>query len=493
MGSKLEIIELSKSFFSNEVLKKVNLTFEPGKVHVLLGENGAGKSTILKLIIGQYPFDSGEILYNDQSIAYTSPLEARKNGIAMIYQELSLLPEMTVLDNVFLGGGITKAGILSRKSMEKRFSEVCEEYGITVDKDALVKSIPLSKQIMVEVLKALITDPKVIFFDEATSALDSDEVQCLFNVIRKLKNKNRVIVFISHRMEELFQIGDKVSVLKDGEMVGTKLISETSQRELIEMMVGRTIDDIFPPKDTPGTKVLLELKNVSNDVLHDISITAHENEIVSIAGLKGHGQSELLQCIAGLIRYKSGAVFIDGKEATYKSARSAIKNGVILVPEDRKLHGLFLKHSIERNLSVSSEYTRQKAGVIRKKEEKRFVDDAIRENEIKCKSPKEIVTQLSGGNQQKVVIGRALGIEPRMILFNEPTRGIDVKTKRDIYQRLRELAKNGVSVIVYSSDLLEVIGISDKVYTMYEGKITRELKGSDINEVEIMKGAVGER
>lgn len=493
MNSSLEVCHLTKSFFSNTVLKNVDAVFHPGEVHVLLGENGAGKSTILKLIVGQYPFDSGEIIYKGRSVAFSSPLEARNNGIAMIYQELTLLPEMSVLDNVFLGKEITEKGIISRKKMKEQYEKICKEYQIQLDMNEIVKNLPLSKKIMAEVLKALVIDPEVIFFDEATSALDSNEVQCLFNIIGLLKKKNRVIVFISHRMEELFEIGDVVSVLKDGEMVATKRIEDTDPKELVELMVGRTIEDVFPEKGKHGSEILLEIKDLSNEILHSIDLTVHKNEIIGIAGLKGHGQTELLNCIAGISKYQTGTITLGCKRLSSKNARAAMKDGIILVPEDRKTHGLFLNHSIARNICVSSEDSRAKIGIIKRAAEQSFIQKTVQDIEIKCDSVENSVSRLSGGNQQKVVIGRVLGISPKVVLFNEPTRGIDVKTKHEIYYRLRLLAQQGVCVIFYSSDLLEVVGISDTVYTMYEGKITKRLTGDSINEVEIMKGAVGER
>lgn len=489
----LHIAGLSKSFFRNQVLKKVDIDFYPGEVHVLLGENGAGKSTIFKLIMGQFQPDEGTMTYKGVPITFANPLEAQHNGIAMVYQELSLLPEMTVFDNVFLGREPTVRGLISQKQKRAVYDRVCAKYHIDLDRNEMVRNLPLSRKLMVEVLKVLISDPQVVLFDEATSALDSREVEALFEIIRQLKKENKTIVFISHRMDEIFVIGDTVSVLKDGEMVATKAIKDVTQDQLVEMMVGRSISDVFSPKGKVGQEVLLDVEHLSTSdgILRDICMQVHKGEIVGIAGLKGHGQGELLDCIAGVRKYSSGTVRLNGQLVGQRGVTHAIGKGIILVPEDRKTQALFLNHTIARNLCVSSQTKRQTFGVIHQKKENEFVLGMIDRIAIKCSSPEETVSQLSGGNQQKVIIGRAIGIDPIAILFNEPTRGIDVKTKQDVYRRLRRLADAGVSVLIYSSDLLEVIGISDTVYTIYEGSVTNRLVGDAINEVNIMKGAIG--
>ncbi len=489
----LEIKGLVKSFGKNRVLSNVDIVFAPGEIHALVGENGAGKSTILKILMGQFPFEGGSIHYGDEEIRFPSPFEARKNGFAMVYQELTLLREMSVIDNIFLGDQPVKGGLIAQKKQRERFEELLKQYDMDIPGDELVKNLPLSKQCMVEVLKVLEADPDVVIFDETTSALDNEEVEKLFRILRTLKSANKIILFISHRMDEIFAIADKVSVLKDGVMVATLPTQQLTHDSLIELMVGRTITEIFPQKSTPKKEVCFSVRSLSrkDGLISDISIDVRRGEIVGIAGLKGHGQDVLLDCIAGVKKYDGGTIELAGRKLKQGSARKNIKEGIILVPEERKTDALFLGHTIGRNLTVSSQDMRQRAGVIRKKAERTFVQKTIEDMEVKCTSSETCVAELSGGNQQKVVLGRVLGIQPRVILFNEPTRGIDVKTKQEIMRRLRQLADEGVVILLYSSDLLEVIGISNTVYTMYEGRITRKLEGDQINEVEIMRGIVG--
>ena len=490
----LEVRHVTKCFGQNTVLEDINMTFHEGKVHVLMGENGAGKSTLLKIIAGYHPPDTGDIILDGARLELHSPMDSKKHRISMVYQELTLQPEMTVFDNLFLGTEqVNRANMIKTRSQQERLHSISARYGIQVNEKSLVKNLSLSEQCMAEVLKALITEPDVILFDEATSALDSENVRHLFGIINQLKQEKKIIIFISHRMEEIFEIGDRVTVLKDGQAVLSAPAAELNQDTLVESMVGRSIKEVFPPKCREQGRAVLEVRHLSSKEgrLKDISLCVHEGEIVGIAGLKGHGQGELLSCLAGITRIDSGELILDDHSRRYRTPRDAVRDGVILVPEDRKTQALFLNHSILRNLGVSSLFLRQKAGILSQSAEEAFVSEALQDMSVKCSSDSEPVNCLSGGNQQKVVLGRILGIKPRVILFQEPTRGIDVQTKQDIYRKIRTLAQSGVCILLYSSDLIEVVGISDTVYTMYEGQITRKLTGDDINEVAIMRGAVG--
>lgn len=490
----LEVRHITKSFGQNTVLDDISMTFTAGEVHVLMGENGAGKSTLLKIIAGYHVPDTGTVCLDGAELSLHSPMDSRKSGISMVYQELTLLPEMTVFDNLFLG--VERSGpmqFIQNQKQKQLLKEISERYHIQTDEKSLVKNLSLSEQCMAEVLKALITGPDIILFDEATSALDAEEVRRLFAVIRQLKQEGKIILFISHRMEEIFEIGDRVTVLKDGEAVLTAPIEELNQDILVESMVGRSIQEIFPKKCQKTGRTILEIKNLSINAggLKNISLCIHEGEVVSIAGLKGHGQSELLSCLAGITHYDSGEVLLNGNRRKYRTPENAVRDGVILVPEDRKTQALFLNHSISKNISIASLFLRKRGGIVQKNTEEMFVSSMLQDMSVKCSSETDTVNRLSGGNQQKVVLGKILGVRPKVILFQEPTRGIDVQTKQDIYRRMRALAQEGVCILLYSSDLLEVVGISDTVYTMYEGRITRQLTGSDINEVQIMRGAVG--
>lgn len=490
----LEVRDVHKAFGATRALKGVSIAFEPGKAHVLIGENGAGKSTLLKIVSGLYQPDSGGVFLNGSPAGFRSPHDARAASIAMVFQELTLLPDMTVMDNLFLGAEPAGAcGLLDCRRMRALFREKCGKYDLDLPPDALVGALPLSKRQLVETLKALMFDPEIVIFDEATSALDNAEVNTLFSIIAGLKEEGKTVIFISHRMEEIFAVGDRVSVLKDGELVVTREIADIDQDRLIEYMVGRSISDIFPPKCAALGEPLLEVENLGlkSGRLRGISLQARRGEIVGIAGLQGQGQSLLLACLAGIEKYDAGSVRLGGESLPQHGPRQAIRRGVILVPEDRKTQALFLEHSVHVNLSLSSQYLRQRFGFIRRDRDAGFVEQAIRDLGIKTRSPENAVGNLSGGNQQKVVLGRALGVNPRVVLFNEPTRGVDVQTKQEFYRRMRRLAANGICVILYSSDLLEVIGISDTVYTMFEGTVTGMLRGDEISEVNIMRGAVG--
>ncbi len=453
-----------------------------------------GKSTLLKIVAGQYQPDQGGIVLGGRERRFLSPHEARAASIAMVYQELTLLPDMTVLDNLFLGAEpVGAARLLDRKAMRSVFTEKAARFGFRLDPDVPVGSLPLAEQQLVEVFKALIGDPDIVIFDEATSALDNAEVETLFSVIQALRREGRTIIFISHRMEEIFRIGDKVTVLKDGKKIVTRNISEITQDQLIEYMVGRPLHDIFPAKSRNIGEGVFEVRSLGTwtQSLSSVSLTAHWGEIVGIAALQGQGQAELLACLAGVQRYDSGEIRLDGKTLPQAGPRQAIRRGVILVPEDRKTQALFLGHSVHVNLSLSSQYRRQRWGFLSQRLDTAFVRGMIRDLAIRCGSRRNDVQNLSGGNQQKVVLGRVLGVKPRVILFNEPTRGVDIGTKQEFYRRMRALANQGIAVILYSSDLIEVIGISDTVYTLFEGKVTGVLKGRDINEVRIMRGLMG--
>ncbi|HHU54077.1 MAG TPA: sugar ABC transporter ATP-binding protein [Clostridiaceae bacterium] len=486
----LEVKELTKYFGKNCVLNNVNITFLPGEIHAIVGENGAGKSTLLKILMGQFPFDGGSISYNNKKMIFRSPFDAKENSFGLVYQELTLIREMSVLDNLFLGSEYTKHGFISRKKQIEKFDFLKEKFQFDISHDEPVKNLSLSKQYLVEVLRVLMEDSEVIMFDETTSALDDDEAESLFDIIRMLKDSNKIIIFISHRLNEIFAISDKITVLKDGELVNTLFTDTLTHDSLIELMVGRTIKDIYPAKIKPRDEIDFSVEGLTTKdlSLQNISFDVRRGEIVGIAGLKGHGQNILLDCIAGIRKYDTGKIKLENHLIPRGNVRKAVKNGIFLVPEDRKTEALFLNHSVGRNLTISILNNRYLYKVINKKRETNFINDSVCEMNIKCSSYKNMVSELSGGNQQKVVLGKVLGTEPKVLLFNEPTRGIDVNTKQEIMMRIRTLSDEGVSVIIYSSDLLEIIGISNTVYTMYEGRITRKLTDEQINEIEIMQG-----
>lgn len=491
----LEMKDICKSFGGVHALKHVEFSCRRGEVHILAGENGAGKSTILKILSGLYPADSGEIFFNGNKVHFTSPRKAQQAGIAMVYQELTLIPDLTVLENVFLNKEETKRfGAVDKKKMEQQLQKLMDTYGIHINTNAFVKTLSVAQQQMAEILKCLLRDPELIVLDEATSALAQKEVQQLFSVIRTLKAHGKTVIFISHRMEEVHEIGDRVTVFKDGEYVGTRIISEITNDDLIQMMIGRSIDAVFPPKnDQDSHNVIFSASNINlGNVLKNISLDVYEGEILGIAGLQGHGQTELMNTLGGALERQSGSIYVHQRPVKVNSAGQAIACGISLVPSDRKAEGLLLNLPIRQNLALTSLKQRKKLGfLIDKKKETAFSNEMVKQLSIKAHNINNPVSSLSGGNQQKVVLGKAIATSPKVILFNEPTRGIDVEAKREFYVIMRNYARQGIAVIMCSSDMSEIIGMCDRVLVMYEGAISSVLCGDDITEETIMRAAVG--
>ncbi len=492
----LEMKNISKRFGGVIALQDVSFSCCKGEVHALVGENGAGKSTILKILSGLYKADAGNIIINGEQVSFKNPGDAQKSGIAMVYQELTLLPELTVAQNIFLNNEpLRKSKTINFKCMYSETKRMAQEYNIDVNPNDLVGTLPIAKQQMVEILKILKRNPEIIILDEPTSSLAREEVEKLYDIIKRLAANNKTIIFISHRFEEVFTICDRATVLKDGHFISTVRLEETDQDELVKLMVGRELLDLFPPKlDTAGKDIVFEVKGLDiPGQLHNISFEVNRGEVVGVAGLQGHGQTELLNSIAGIIRKDKGRFFLNGAEISVKTPGDAIKKQIALVPEDRKTQGLLLTLTVRENLSASSMDKRCRMGFINKKEESSFVLEYINALSIKTPGPEQVAGNLSGGNQQKVVLGKGLAIKPKLLLFNEPTRGIDVETKREFYRMIRQLASEGIAVIMVSSDMMELVGMSDKLLVMYEGKVTAILSGSEINEESIMTAAVGMR
>jgi len=490
----LEMKKINKRFGGIQALQDVDFSCFKGEVHALVGENGAGKSTLLKILAGLYQKDSGTISFNGKVVEFKNPQEAQRAGIAMVYQELTLFPDMTVAENIFLNQEpCNRWGLINQSEIKSRVTELITKYNIDLNPDDLVGYLPIAKQQMVEILKILAREPELIIFDEPTSALAKEEVHKLYEIINTLKENQKTIIFISHRFEEVFAIADRITVFKDGKFVATVLTRETNQDMLIRLMVGRPLKDIFPEKNNRGTeKVIFEVKNLNvAKKLHNISFQIKEGEILGIAGLQGHGQTELLKALAGILPKETGEIFINSEPVSVKTPIGAIHSGIALVPEDRKTQGLLLNLTVRENIALKSLYLRKIFNFILLNKEREFVNKFIKDLSIKTPSCEQQTVNLSGGNQQKVVLAKELGIKPRVILFNEPTRGIDVATKQELYYLMRQLANEGSIVIMVSSDLMEVIGMSDKVLVMYEGKISAELTKENISEENIMRGAVG--
>ena len=469
----LKMVNITKRFAGITALDRVQFSCSKGEVHVLAGENGAGKSTILKILAGIHQADEGEIYFHGKKVVIRNPEQSQKLGIAMVFQELTLVGEMTVWENIYLNQEpVTCLGRINRKEIKKRILAVMDRYGIHIDPDATVSSLPVAEQQMAEILKILVRDPELIILDEPTSALAKKEVKQLYQIIHNLIADGKTIIFISHRLEELFELGHRITVFKDGCYIGTRNMNEINEDDLIRMMVGRSLNHVFPPSvcQADHSQVIFEVKNLADadHKLNHVSFQVHKGEILGVAGLQGHGQTELLNAVSGLYPLSEGEIIVNGKRVGIKNAGQAIANGIALVPSDRKNQGLMLELSNRHNLSISSMKKRMKGCFIDKKAEQAFSESMASKLSIKMGGLDLPVSSLSGGNQQKVVLGKELATEPRVILFDEPTRGIDVEAKREFYQIMHDLAARGVAVVMNSSDMLEVIGMSSRVIVMYE-------------------------
>lgn len=492
----LKMTNITKRFAGITALDQVQFSCNKGEVHILAGENGAGKSTILKILAGIHQADEGEIYFHGKKVHIKNPEQSQKLGIAMVFQELTLVGEMTVWENIYLNQEpVTPFGRINRKEIRKRIQEAMDRYGIHIDPDAMVKNLSVAKQQMAEILKILVRDPELIILDEPTSALAQKEVKQLYQIVKNLVADGRTILFISHRLEELFELGDRITVLKDGTYVGTRNMKEINEDDLIRMMVGRSLSHVFPPPvcEVDESQVIFEVKDLTDagHKLNHVSFQVHRGEILGVAGLQGHGQTELLNGISGLYPLSEGEIIVNGNRVSIKNAGQAIANGIALVPSDRKNQGLMLELSNRHNLSVSSLKKRMKGCFIDKKGEQVFARNMSAKLSIKMGGLDLPVSSLSGGNQQKVVLGKELATEPRVILFDEPTRGIDVEAKREFYQIMQDLAAQGVAVVMNSSDMMEVIGMSSRVMVMYEGRISGILEKEELSEERIMQLGMG--
>lgn len=490
----LEMRHVSKYYTGVVALNDVSFSCLKNEIHCIAGENGAGKSTLLKIISGLLTSDGGEMFLNGSEVHFKSPSDAQKKGIAMVYQELTLIPELSVEENIFLNiEPKNKLSIINRKKMTLDLYAVMEEYGIELSPKTLIKNLSVAEQQMTEILKILVRNPEIIILDEPTSALAQAEVEKLFNIMRTMQSRGKTLIFISHRLEEIFNISDRVTVLKDSRLVETFETKDLNEELLIRSMVGRSLQSIFPESNTINNEetVFSVNKLCINSKVNEVSFNIKHGEILGVAGLQGHGQTELLNGIAGILPMTSGEIYIRGEKVHIQKPWDGIKHGIALVPVDRKTEGLLLELSIQDNLALASLNKRKKKIFIDGKAEKNFALDTIKQLSIKCPNQQVAVKNLSGGNQQKVVLGKELGIEPKVLLFNEPTRGIDIEAKSEFYTIMRNLSAKGVAIVVCSSDLMEIIGICDRVIVLYEGKMTGNLTNSMISEEAIMRCAVG--
>lgn len=489
-GFLVEMKGISKAFPGVKALDKVAFTLKAGEVHALLGENGAGKSTLVKIISGIYSRDEGEYLIDGKSVGDLTPKRAQELGIAIIHQELNMCQDLTVAENIFLGREKSSFGCIRDKEMNKEAKVMLQKLKIDIEPDTVVRKLPVSKQQMVEIAKALSTNARILIMDEPTSALSEREISELFDMIRHLKERGCAIIYISHRLEELEHIADRVSIFRDGKYIITKEYKETNLDEIIAYMVGREIKEKFPAIACQKGLKLLEVKNLSSGIVKNVSFDLYQGEIIGFAGLIGAGRTELVRALFGAEEITGGEIYLKGRKLNIKSPRDAIEAGIVLGPEDRKKEGLCTKLSVRENIGLANlDRICGRSGIVNRRKEKELTAEAVEKLRIKTPSAEQIVANLSGGNQQKIVVGKWLVRSAEVVIFDEPTRGIDVAAKVEIYNIMNELKRQGIGVIFVSSEMPEVMGMSDRILVMCNGRITGDLVSKDATQDEILRCA----
>ncbi|QYM74970.1 sugar ABC transporter ATP-binding protein [Leucobacter luti] len=485
-GLSLQAIGLVKEYPGVRALDGVSLDLRPGEVHAIIGENGAGKSTLIKTLAGAIAPTSGTITVNGEAHDRLTPQSARELGIAVIYQEFTLFPNLSASENVFLGEFIRKGPVLDRKTMAAKSAALFARLGVTIQPSALVETLTTGYQQIVEIAKALSKEAKLLIMDEPSAPLTASEVDAMFAIVETLRREGMTIVYISHRMEEIFRLSDRVTVLRDGRYVDTLVTAQTSKRELISLMVGRELGEGYPQRDHTPQAPSLTVSGLSGNGVRGVSFEARQGEILGFAGLIGAGRTELMELIFGAKRPESGTVELHGNSVLSLNPIEAIRNGIALVPEDRKRHGLILEFSIEQNISLPRLKSLSPGGVISKSAERELSDQYMRELRIKAPSGAEIVGNLSGGNQQKVVLAKWLATSPEVLIFDEPTRGIDIGARHEIYLIMNRLAEEGKTILMISSDMEELIGMSDRIVVLQEGLQRGLLEKDDITQEAIL-------
>ncbi|MBC5648540.1 ATP-binding cassette domain-containing protein [Christensenella tenuis] len=485
----LEMRSITKVFPGTKALDKVSVTFRQGEVHALMGENGAGKSTLMKILAGEMRQDGGTVYLNGIPVSIGTTFRSQELGVSIIHQEFSLIDELTVAQNIFLGQEIRTGGFVNTRAMEKEAQKVVDGMGLDIDVRRSVKNLTVGEKQMVEIAKALKVKAWLIIMDEPTSALTEDEKEYLFNVIRNLKAKGVSVVYISHRMQEIFDICETITVLRDGQYIGSAKVNEIDEPQLIKMMVGRELSNIFSRERNQLGKTVLRVENLSRDgVFENISFEVREGEVLGFSGLLGAGRTEIARCLFGLDQYDAGRIYLDGKEITIKNSADAIRKGIFYLPEDRKQEGFIPFMSIRENLAFPSyPVISNKLGVISEKEESRISQDQVRALKIKCAGDKQNVGELSGGNQQKVSFGKWMPLDAKVLILDEPTRGIDVSAKAEIHQIIASIARQGVAVILISSEMPELLGAIDNVIVLREGVIRGFFSADEVTQDLIME------
>ena len=490
----LSVQNLTKSYMGVHALKNATLEFNSGEIHALVGENGAGKSTLCKILSGAIHADNGKVIINNKEFERFTPLTAKENGVGMIYQEFNLVPEMTVYENLFLGKEIKSGLNIKKAAMIEKTEEIFNQLNVNVDPTTKIKSLSVAYCQFVEIGKSMLEETKFLIMDEPTAPLTTQEVENLFKLVRDLKNKGVTIIYISHRIEELLELSDRVTIMRDGEIIKTLQTKDTNRAELIKLMVGRELGAEFPEIEVDRKQqkdVLLKVENLATNKVHGISFELHRGEILGLAGLVGAGRTEVVRALFGADPILSGKITINGRDAKIKSPMYAIGKGVSLIPEDRKRQGVHLSLSIKTNISLIKLKNISKMLTISKLKEKNLVDSFINILSIKIPSVCSPVSSLSGGNQQKVVLAKWLSTESDILFLDEPTRGIDVGAKKEIYDLMGRLRKEEKGIVMISSEMPEIIGMCDRVLVMHEGVIVGEISHSEATPERILELASG--
>lgn len=486
----LELKNITKTYPGVVALNNVSVTFQQGEVHAVMGENGAGKSTMIKIISGAIsPDPGGEIIFDGKSYTQMTPALSAENGVAVIYQDINLVTPMTVAENMFMGRKMGKG--YSKRRLNKLAQEIFEEYGFQLDPAMRVERLSPANQQMVEIARAISNNAKIMIMDEPTAPLAAAEVDLLFSIIAKLKAKGVTVIYISHRMDEVFQITERVTVLRDGQYVTTINTADTNRQQLVNLMVGRELNENFPTRKTPVGDVILEAKNLTGNSVENISFQLHRGEILGFAGLVGSGRSETMELICGAKKMDSGEVWMDGKKMHITSPASAIEHGIGLIPEDRKEQGVILFNTVKFNTSLSAAHKLTKFGFISGKKNREMAEKYRETLRIKVPHIDQMVVNLSGGNQQKVVLAKTLAADPDVTIFDEPTKGIDVGAKQEIYNLMNELVAQGKAIIMVSSDMEEILGMSDRIIVLHEGLVSGELRREEFSQERVLHLASG--
>ncbi|MEV8441401.1 sugar ABC transporter ATP-binding protein [Actinosynnema sp. NPDC051121] len=493
MSPLLQLRDVSKSFQAVRALRGVSLSLHAGEVHALAGENGAGKSTVVRIIGGEHRPDAGEVLLDGEPVRFSSPRDARQRGVAVIHQEPVQFPDLSAAENVFMGRQPLRRGRrIDRREMRRRTAELFDRLGVPLDPDRPTRGLSIADQQVVEIAKALSADARVIVMDEPTAALSAIEAERLFRVARGLAERGAALLFISHRLEEMYELCDRVTVLRDGALVSSDPMADVPRDELVRRMVGRSVEQLFPKRRTEIGEPRLVVDGLTRaGAFRDVSFTVRRGEIVGLAGLVGSGRTEVARAVFGVDGRDAGTVSVDGVELPAGDPRAAIDRGVALVPEDRREQGLVLELSIERNASLARLREVSPGWITRRGRERALAGEWGRRLSLKAGRLSDPAATLSGGNQQKVVLGKWLATEPSVLIVDEPTRGIDVGTKVEVHALLSELAADGLAVLLISSELPEVLGMADRVLVVHEGRITAELAADEATEEAVMRAATG--